>query len=1009
MEAENIATIGNYKVIEMLRKAPEGVLYNAVEKDSDKRVLIKVYHPSLSWSEDILDEFFNLIGHLRFIEHEHLLPILDFGKLEDLPYVVYEGGSIGLLDERHAPPTDRKELLSFFRKIAEALDYLHKQEILHGALNTENIVIDGNGEPKLFDHGLSGIFKKLLTENFGEGFENLSVSNLRCTSPEQALGRNPTRASDIYSFGTVFYFYAFGKFPFDGKYAPETAVSLLESSTAKIDDIPPHVTGDVLKFIQKCIQLEPGARFSRFSQVTDVLDRMRAGKRTRFRFKKRIAAERRVPRRAWQYAVGFLTLAGLIAAYIFYPRGNGAQAVDSPLPPADAQTIASPTAGQSIETQTPDADQTAAGAATPTSAPSEGATESAPAQAVHKPAFERETPDMPTEVISPSNVMEVVEISRLGYGKPEDADSSPDNRYFAVASSAGVFVFSGNQFIKWIDPQDWATSVQFSTNGDILAIGVNSGDIQLWDWKNEVITTTLKGHKARISRLIFSSNDRLLYSASYDQRIIVWDLNRQVVIKDIAAHPVPVNDLAVSSDGRTLVSCADDQFIRIWDVASGVKIYELRFEGKPKAVAISSDDRFFAAGGDTGYVRQWSMITAQSLTNAIPQLRTDPIPVKERIWSLEYADNDTRLIVGMDNGNWKTYNAAQMKYPGVSLNFEIHPPLSNLVDVFGPKFEFGSHSISHGSDVISLRWDGRVTIQQTEVLKPMYDILDRLDFSPDGKILASGGRRGTTNVWDLTTNRELYKAAYALPFGDPIAPDGSSIVIRLTETARVTITGEHIVEETYRQIALSGASVAGDLSSAIPGGVVSYAREGSVFVSANLSRSKTWDYASGFETYSNGYPLTGCFVTTSNNDGEILQIISSAGTLPALDERARNVCARSLGANLPASSADLTLLVLLNSNRLVEGFDTLSRQTLWTYRPERAVTVLAVSPNGSIIAVGDESGRLVFLDGKNGGFLNEITGNFGAVRAIKFSDDGVKLATAGDDGTTRLFGVPGSR
>lgn len=1007
MEAENIATIGNYKVVEVLRKTPEGALYNAVEKDSENRVLIKIYHPTLTWSEDLLDEFFNLVSHLRFIEHEHFLPILDFGKHEDLPYVVFGGGSTRLLDERHAPPTDRKELLSFFRKIADALDYLHKQEILHGSLNTENVVVDENGEPKLFDHGLSGVFKKLLTENLGEGFENLSISNLKCASPEQALGRNPTRASDVYSFGVVFYYYVFGKFPFDGRYAPETAVSLLESSTTKVDAIPPHVTGDVLKFIQKCIQLEPGARFSRFSQVTDVLDRMRSGKWTRFRFKKRIAAKRRVARRAWQYAAGFLVLAGLAAAYLLFPRGDGRQVVDSSPPPAESQP--SPAPSQSIQAQTPGADQAPAGAPTSTSAPTGVSTESAPAQVVYKPAFEGATPSLPAEVISPSNVMEVVEISRLGYGKPEGADSSPDNQYFAVASSAGVFVFSGDRFEKWIDPQDWATSVQFSTNGDILAIGVNSGDIQLWDWKNEVVTTTLKGHKARISRLIFSSNDRLLYSASHDQHIIVWDLNRQGVIKDIAAHPVPVNDLAVSNDGRTLVSCADDQLIRIWDVASGAKIYELRFEGKPKAVAISSDDRYFAAGGDTGYVRQWSMVTAQSLTNAVPQLRTDPIPVKERIWSLEYTDNDTRLIVGMDDGNWKTYNPAQQKFPGVSLNFEIHPPLRNLVDVFGPKFEFGSRSVSFGGEVISLRWDGRVTVQQTEVVKPMYDILDRLDFSPDGTILASGGRRGTTNVWNLTTNRELYKSAYALPFGDPIAPDGSSIVIRQTETARVTITGEHIVDETYRQVALSGVSVVGDLSGAIPGAMVSYAREGSVFVSGNLNQSKTWDYLSGFETYSGGYPLTGCYVTTSDNDGEILQITSSAGILPRLDDRARNICARSLGATLPAFSGDLTLLVFINSNRLVEGFDTSSRQTLWTYRPERAVVVLAASPDGSIIVVGDESGRLTFLNGRDGGFIREIVGNFGALRAIKFSDDGAKLATAGDDGTTRLFGVPGSR
>jgi WD40 repeat protein len=51
---------------------------------------------------------------------------------------------------------------------------------------------------------------------------------------------------------------------------------------------------------------------------------------------------------------------------------------------------------------------------------------------------------------------------------------------------------------------------------------------------------------------------------------------------------------------------------------------------------------------------------------------------------------------------------------------------------------------------------------------------------------------------------------------------------------------------------------------------------------------------------------------------------------------------------------------------------------------------------------------LIFLDSKTGSVLATVTGNFKAVRAIKFSDDSIKLATAGDDGVTRVFGIPPS-
>lgn len=1010
MEEKTITSIGNYEGIEMFRKVPEGVLYKAIDANSANRVLLKIYYPSLVWSEDLLNEFFNLISYLRFIEHDNLLPILDVGKHEGLPYVVFPDDPATFLKDRQNPVSSRKELLAFFHQMADALDFLHKQEILHGALNTENILVDADGKPRIFDYGLSGVFKKLLLENLEEGFENLSVSDLKCTSPEQVVGRAPTRQSDIYSYGVVSYFHTVGQFPFTGKSDPETAVALLDSAPVQAGSIPAHVSSDILRFIQKCIQLEPNARFASFPQVLNVLERMQAGKWVRLRSKPRLKIERRLPRRTGWIVVSVLLLLGLFTAYYSYPR-----TADSP-PPSALTTAPNQQATSAPQTVNP----------VETSAPSEiepvlvtkeaGEAEPAPAtvpvstQVEYKPAMELERPDIPSQVISLSNIGDIREYARLGYGMPEDAHASPNGQYFAVASSAGVFIFNGERYLKWIDPQDWATSVRFSTNGEILAIGLNSGDIQLWNWKDETKITTLTEHKGKISKIIFSSSDRLLYTASYDQHVIVWDLNQKSIIKNIAAHSVAVNDIAVSSDGRTLVSCADDQLIRIWDVASASKIYELRFDGKPKAVAISSDDAYFAAGGDTGFIRQWNLIDSQSFTNTIPQLRTDAIPVQKRIWSLDYIENNARLLAGIDNGESRVYNASQMEYEGISLNFAIAPPEKDLVDIFGPKFEFKSHAVLYGSNYITLRWDGRVAAQQLEIIRPMYDILYRLDFSPDGTILAAGGKRPTVNVWDLTTNEEITRSQNALPAGDPIAPDGLSMVVLTSETARITLTGEHIVEESYTQIPLqAGSSVVGELSEAIAGSSVSYARNGTVLISGNLVKSKTWDYDSGFETFSSGTPYNGCFVTSSNNDNEKLQANSPAGVLPVWDERAQNICAKSIGVNLPVFSNNLKLLAYVNSSGLVEGYDTFTKASLWRYRSQSRILALAISPDGTIVAAGDETGRLIFLNGQTGDFLTEIAGNFGTIRAIEFSDDGIKLATVGDDGTTRLFGIANPR
>ncbi len=111
---------------------------------------------------------------------------------------------------------------------------------------------------------------------------------------------------------------------------------------------------------------------------------------------------------------------------------------------------------------------------------------------------------------------------------------------------------------------------------------------------------------------------------------------------------------------------------------------------------------------------------------------------------------------------------------------------------------------------------------------------------------------------------------------------------------------------------------------------------------------------------------------------------------------------------LAAFSDDLSLLVYLDSNGSLASYDVLKQSSAWQpYRLPSTmnVTSLAVSPDGAIIAIGDASGQIQFVDGRNGALISEIIGNFGVVHAIEFSEDGTKLATAGQDGLVRVFGI----
>lgn len=629
-------------------------------------------------------------------------------------------------------------------------------------------------------------------------------------------------------------------------------------------------------------------------------------------------------------------------------------------------------------------------------------------------AIENEAPVLPSQPISLFNLAALHEISRVGVGKPEELAVSPDNAYIALATSVGVYVFRGDQLYSWIDPGNWATSLQFSTDGNTLAVGLVTGEIQAWDWRTGTQIATLPGHTGKINRILYSDTG-LMYSASADGNIFVWDSkNNEQSGEAIEAHSRPVNDIAVTGDGRIIVSCSDDGFIRVWDMASRKKLYELVFstEGsKPKAIALTPDDAYFAVGGESGYIYQWNLIDSPSITNPHPNLRTDPIPVTKKIWSLQYIRDGAELLAGIDGGETERYSSTRMDYPGVARNFEITPPPKDLVDIFGPGFDFSSSAALFGENVVSSNWDGEVRVQETKLTEPMYDILDRLDISTGGTILAVGGQRETINIWDLESNQSIYRDYLTLPYGDPISPDGSTIAIAVPKEIKKSITtGNIITEYFYRMRQLSGNQTSRDLLSAVPNGWVSYARDGTIFVAGNLEKSITWDFASGYETYSKGYgSSSGCRLTVSGNDpSEELQVYSLAGAFPEWKEPyASNLCQLvfRFGGTISTFSDNLELFVHNKSKTVLEGYNVVDRTVAWQYPHHTEVTAAAVSADGKIVALGDTSGNLVLLGGEDGAFGRKIRGNFGAIRAIEFSEDGKIIITAGDDGAIRLFGI----
>ena len=165
------------------------------------------------------------------IRHANIIEIKDtvFDSAKNLAYIVMEyveGCSLAKLMQTH--PLTTRESFQMALALAEALQTLFKQNIVHHAVNPENIMMGSNGSIKLTDICIA----KMLSQNAQalQQADGIPVPSPSYTSPEQL--QNPMAEnfrSDIYSIGATLYHALCGRRPFDGLSPESVAADVLNN------------------------------------------------------------------------------------------------------------------------------------------------------------------------------------------------------------------------------------------------------------------------------------------------------------------------------------------------------------------------------------------------------------------------------------------------------------------------------------------------------------------------------------------------------------------------------------------------------------------------------------------------------------------------------------------------------------------------------------------------------------------------------------------------------------
>jgi serine/threonine protein kinase len=259
-----VATGGEYEIQGLIGRGGMATVYLGREVALDRSVAIKVLAPHLMRSSGMAERFKREARVAAGLSHRNIIPIhavKESGPLICLVMKRLTGRSLdALIDRRNPLPLAVVQII--INDVAAGLDFAHQHGIVHRDVKPANILVDSTGEVVVTDFGIAKAREADSLTASGS-----TIGTPAYMSPEQAMGKRATGASDQYALGAVAYELLTGRMPF----IADTAMGLMyqhthtpaEPVTTLRPDIPEGVSDAILRMLAK----DPAERFPTLAEA----------------------------------------------------------------------------------------------------------------------------------------------------------------------------------------------------------------------------------------------------------------------------------------------------------------------------------------------------------------------------------------------------------------------------------------------------------------------------------------------------------------------------------------------------------------------------------------------------------------------------------------------------------------------------------------------------------------------------------------------------------------------